>query len=62
MDLLWAGFEDDGEMEYDHGFECLGGGWIEHIFVASRWVVWAGSGDDQSRELTPGREQGSIQR
>jgi len=21
MDLIWAGFEDDGEMKYDHGFE-----------------------------------------
>ena len=25
MDLIWAGFEDDGEMKYDHGFECLWG-------------------------------------
>lgn len=52
MDLIWAGFEDDGEMKYDHGFECLWGGWwidfwekktaISHVFrgeeVVGRWV------------------------
>ena len=73
MDLIWAGFEDDGEMKYDHGFECLCGWMMDRFwekkqpsaisFVANKSLGWVEKGPigpprfARSREVDPLEEK-----